>query len=139
MRPEPVTARLASRKLTMEFRDHPGGTTLRARTDRVDLDLEAADSGDCLAVVVPWNDTRFQYTVKDLARPVTGSLTVDGITYEIEPGTTFAALDRGRGRWPYPRRGTGQPPVASSTATRSGSNLVASGPTEPDRPRTRSG
>lgn len=98
---EPVTARLASRKLTMEFRDHPGGTTLRARTDRVDLDLEAADSGDCLAVVVPWNDTRFQYTVKDLARPVTGSLTVDGITYEIEPGTTFAALDRGRGRWPY--------------------------------------
>ena len=74
--PGPLVARIDGRKLTMEFSDHAGGTTLTARSDRVELEFEAALSGDCLAVVVPWDDRRFQYTVKDLARPVTGSITV---------------------------------------------------------------
>jgi len=99
--PGPLVARIDGRKLTMEFSDHAGGTTLTARSDRVELEFEAALSGDCLAVVVPWDDRRFQYTVKDLARPVTGSITVDGQSFDIAPGTAFAALDRGRGRWPY--------------------------------------
>ena len=99
--PGPLVARIDGRKLTMEFSDHAGGTTLTARSDRVELEFEAALSGDCLAVVVPWDDWRFQYTVKDLARPVTGSITVDGQSFDIAPGTAFAALDRGRGRWPY--------------------------------------
>ena len=99
--PGPLVARIDGRKLTMEFSDHAGGTTLTARSDRVELELEAASSGDCLAVVVPWDDRRFQYTVKDLARPVTGSITVDGQSFDVAPGTAFGALDRGRGRWPY--------------------------------------
>ncbi len=96
-----IDARVETKKLKMSFRDTGGGTHLSAMTERVELSLDAATSGDCLAVVVPWDDRRFQYTVKDLARPVTGSVTVDRQTYPVEPGTTFAALDRGRGRWPY--------------------------------------
>lgn len=97
----PLTAQLETKKLKMSFRDTDLGTHLSAKSDRIRLDLDAANSGDCLAVVVPWDNRRFQYTVKDLARPVTGSIEVDGRAFPVEPGTTFAALDRGRGRWPY--------------------------------------
>ena len=100
-RTAPTAAEVKTKKLAMAFEDTGTGTRLTARTNRIQLDLEAATRGDCLAVVVPWDDKRFQYTVKDLARPVTGSITIDGRTYEIPPATTFAALDRGRGRWPY--------------------------------------
>lgn len=99
--PAPLTAQIRGRKLTMAFVDHEGGTTLSAKTDRVEVSLDATASGDCLAVVVPWDDKRFQYTVKDLARPVTGSIRVDGKSFEVAPGQSYAALDRGRGRWPY--------------------------------------
>ena len=54
-----------------------------------------------MAVVVPWSSTRFQYTVKDVARPASGSLTVEGVTYDVPAGESWAVLDHGRGRWPY--------------------------------------
>ena len=73
-----------------------GGTNLTARSDRVELEFEAALSGDCLAVVVPGMTGRFQHTVKDLARPVTGSITLIKSFDVAVPGTAFG-LDRGRG------------------------------------------
>jgi hypothetical protein len=54
---------------------------------------------ECLAVVVPWSSTRFQYTVKDVALPASGTVTVDDDTHELSEG--WAVLDHGRGRWPY--------------------------------------
>ena len=46
---------------------------------------------------------QFQYTVKDLARPATGLLRIDGVEHEIggAAGEAWAVLDHGRGRWPY--------------------------------------
>ena len=65
------------------------------------MKLFAARAGDCLGVVVPWNEWRFQYTVKDVARPLTGVITVDGRRFECAAGSSWGVLDRGRGRWPY--------------------------------------
>ena len=86
--------------VTAGFRDGPGATRMRAEGSGVAVELEVRRPGhDALAVVVPWSDRRFQYTVKDLALPVTGVLTVDGVVHDI--GSGWAVLDRGRGRWRY--------------------------------------
>lgn len=83
--------------------DAAGGTRLRARTPDIAFDVVAdlPEGHERLAVVVPWTTTRFQYTVKDVARPASGSLTIEGLTYEVPAGESWAVLDHGRGRWPY--------------------------------------
>jgi hypothetical protein len=53
-----------------------------------------------LAVVVPWDDVLFQYTVKDVSRPAEGRVTVGSETFPIPSGESWAILDHGRGRWP---------------------------------------
>ncbi|MEI8083242.1 MAG: DUF2804 domain-containing protein [Actinomycetes bacterium] len=97
----PLTASMHTSKLDLRFRERHDGTELTAISKRVTLSLVAGWSGDALCVVVPWDETRFQYTVKDLGRPLTGSITVDGTRFDLEPGANFGVLDRGRGRWPY--------------------------------------
>src|SRR5690606_25749518 len=89
--------------LQIEIDEVQGGTRLRARIDGASFDIIAAkpEGHECLAVVVPWSDTRFQYTVKDVARPATGTLTVDGVEHPLPEGQSWAVLDHGRGRWPY--------------------------------------
>ncbi|MFI5425912.1 DUF2804 family protein [Aeromicrobium sp. UC242_57] len=54
-----------------------------------------------MGVVVPWTDRLFQYTVKDVARPATGTIWIDGVAVEVREGDSWATLDHGRGRWPY--------------------------------------
>lgn len=78
-------------------------TRLRARIPGASFDVVAAlpEGHERLAVVVPWDDRRFQYTVKDVARPARGTLTLDGETVELPEGESWAVLDHGRGRWPY--------------------------------------
>lgn len=80
-------------------------TRLRCAMPGVSLDVVAAlpEGHERLAVVVPWSDTRFQYTVKDVARPAAGVLRIDGVEHEIggASGEAWAVLDHGRGRWPY--------------------------------------
>lgn len=55
---------------------------------------------DLLAVVVPWSHRLFQYTVKDVALPASGTITTDGVAHPVGEGS-WAVLDHGRGRWPY--------------------------------------
>ena len=107
----PVRAR--ARGLAVAIDEVAGGTRLRARAEDArcddgrhgplsfDVVVTRPDGHECLAVVVPWSERRFQYTVKDVALPATGSVTVDGTTYEIPAGESWAVLDHGRGRWPY--------------------------------------
>ncbi|MFC7495332.1 MULTISPECIES: DUF2804 domain-containing protein [unclassified Nocardioides] len=71
---------------------------LRASAPGVEVDLAVAPGADVLGVVVPWSSRRFQYTVKDVSRPVTGSLRLDGTSYDVEG---WGVLDHGRGKWPY--------------------------------------
>ncbi|PYI39306.1 DUF2804 domain-containing protein [Arthrobacter psychrolactophilus] len=95
--------RAATKKLRIDIEEVPGGTRLRAVTERVTLDVfaERPEGHEALAVVVPWNEKQFQYTVKDVARPATGTVSVDGTTFSLEAGESWAVLDHGRGRWPY--------------------------------------
>lgn len=83
----------------------PSGGTVRLRAEvpqlRFDVTVTRPPDHDCLAVVVPWSRTRFQYTVKDVALPASGTLAVDEGTHDLPAGESWAVLDHGRGRWPY--------------------------------------
>jgi hypothetical protein len=95
----PAVASAPGMKVRLD--ETPSGTRLQVRTARVRLDAHVvlAEGHERLGVVVPWDERTFQYTVKDVARPVTGRLQVDGGTVEI-PAGTWAVLDHGRGYWP---------------------------------------
>jgi hypothetical protein len=61
---------------------------------------------ESLNVVIPWSDTRFQFTSKHQARPAVGRLEVDGVTHQFggPEVQAWGVLDVGRGRWPYATR-----------------------------------
>jgi len=96
-------AHVAADGLRIDLEEVDQGTRILARTDEVDLDLLAlrGPGHQSMAVVVPWSERTFQYTVKDVGRPASGRATVRGTAYDIDPTTSFAVLDHGRGRWPY--------------------------------------
>lgn len=95
-------ARVRTRRCEIDIEPSGGSQTrLRARIPGVSVDITVSRGQDCLAVVVPWSPTRFQYTVKEVALPATGTLTIDGITHELAGGQSWAVCDHGRGRWPY--------------------------------------
>lgn len=92
-----ATARTRGLEITID--ETPGDTSLRADAAGLSLDAIAhrPDGHESLGVVVPWSPTRFQYTVKDPTRPVSGRITVDGVDTEFVDA--WAVLDHGRGRW----------------------------------------
>lgn len=71
---------------------------LRATAPGVEVDLVVQPGGEVLGVVVPWSDRRFQYTVKDVSRPVSGRIVLDGTAHDVDG---WGVLDHGRGKWPY--------------------------------------
>lgn len=85
------------------IRQRPGGTSLRAaaRGVRIELEIPLPDGHESLGVVIPWSDTRFQYTVKDVGRPVHGRLVLPSGEHTVGGDESFAVLDHGRGKWPY--------------------------------------
>ncbi|WP_204163426.1 DUF2804 domain-containing protein [Nocardioides gilvus] len=95
-------ARTSGGGVRINIEQEPARTTISAVAGGIalDLDIPTEPEREALGVVVPWSATRFQYTVKDVARAVTGTLALDGETYEIGQGS-FAVLDHGRGKWPY--------------------------------------
>ena len=76
---------------------------LRARTAdlRADVTLTRPPGHESLGVVIPWSDTRFQYTVKENTLPASGTVLAHGQEYRFDPADSFGVLDHGRGRWPY--------------------------------------
>lgn len=93
----PASARM--RGLEISITEEAGGTRLQARAEGLSVDVfaELPAGHESLAVVVPWTDRRFQYTVKDVTRPARGHVTVAGETTEL--ADAWAMLDHGRGRW----------------------------------------
>ncbi|MFI6325037.1 DUF2804 domain-containing protein [Nonomuraea sp. NPDC050556] len=94
---EPGTASLSGGGIRTVLSD----TRIRASAPGVELDVEVPlpEGHESLGVVVPWSETRFQYTVKDLGRPARGTLRLGSEVHPIEDA--FAVLDHGRGKWPY--------------------------------------
>lgn len=96
-------SRAATGDITIEIDESPEGTRLQARCGTVSFDVfaESPEGHEALGVVVPWTKRLFQYTVKDVARPARGTLTIDGVETVVPAGESWAVLDHGRGRWPY--------------------------------------
>jgi hypothetical protein len=95
------TAYASGKDFEITIDQQPGRTTIRAHAPGVALDLRVGDGGESLGVVAPWSRRRFQYTVKDLGRPVEGTITLGGVPYAVSAQDSFAVLDHGRGKWPY--------------------------------------
>ena len=98
-----------SKHLTASVTDDEYGTHLVASwtepkggVGALDVTVELPQGHESLNVVIPWSESRFQYTSKHQARPATGTIDVGGANWTIG-GTTAAwgVLDVGRGRWPY--------------------------------------
>ncbi len=100
---EQGSSRARAKGLEIDIDEVPGGTRLRARIADASFDVVAQlpEGHERLAVVVPWSSRRFQYTVKDVARPAVGTVVVEGVTSALPEGESWAVLDHGRGRWPY--------------------------------------
>lgn len=106
----PFEARARGGKLKLSFKDAPSSTVLRFDSPRVGGHLTVPVGGDGLGVAVPFSAARFQYILKDLARPAWGMLSVDGHPITVAARESWAVLERGRGRLPYRERwnrGTG--------------------------------
>ena len=95
--------RLTTRQLQVSIAEAVEGTRITVTSDRVRAELVAhrPPGHECLGVVVPWSDRLFQYTVKDVARPATGTIWLDGAAHQLPEGDCWATLDHGRGRWPH--------------------------------------
>ncbi|MFD1572669.1 DUF2804 domain-containing protein [Agromyces cerinus subsp. nitratus] len=101
-------ARRGAKGISIDVEEVEDGTLLRAEVDgaRLEILAELPEGHERLGVVVPWSTRRFQYTVKDVARPATGWLELDAAEarrerIELPAGESWAVLDHGRGRWPY--------------------------------------
>lgn len=112
----PCAGRLSyqSRDLSVSVSYEPStSAVIRARwTERggaegqLDLTVAPPPGGESLNVVIPWSETRFQYTSKHQGRAVSGSAEFDGRSFELggEGLEAWGILDVGRGRWPYRTR-----------------------------------
>ena len=89
--------------LAIDIDQRPDGSSIRATAPGVEIDLTVPlpPGHESLGVVIPWGERRFQYTVKDVGRPVRGTLTVHDQTHAVSEQDSFAVLDHGRGKWPY--------------------------------------
>ena len=86
--------------LTVRWRERDG------RLGRLDARVALPEGHESVNVVIPWSRTRFQYTSKHQARPVTGRLSIGDEHHELGGGQrpAWGVLDVGRGRWPYRTR-----------------------------------
>ncbi len=97
-------------ELDIDIEYGPGMTEIHGRWVEPDgstgsLDVEVAKPAgyECLNVVIPWSQKRFQFTSKHQGRRATGRAVLGGRPVEFggESGDAWGILDVGRGRWPY--------------------------------------
>ena len=98
----------ARRGFRLDVEEQAGGTRLQAAFKtlkpvavEVDVFLSLPDEHDTLNVVIPWSQSRFQFTSKHNCRPATGTVDVGGRSFELSPSSAFGCLDYGRGKWRY--------------------------------------
>ena len=95
--------------LRLAIMEQDGGTRLQAdcrardgRTLDADIFVARPPHHETLNVVIPWSDTRFQFTSKHNTRPAHGSMRVNGKLYAFGADNhAFGCLDYGRGIWRY--------------------------------------
>jgi hypothetical protein len=84
-----------------EMRVEGHARTLLGKRLAIDLVVMRPPAHETINVLVPWDETRFQFTSKQQALPVRGTVRLDAREYRFtEANDSFACLDFGRGRWP---------------------------------------
>lgn len=68
---------------------------------RADISVQRPVDQQTLNVVIPWSDTRFQFTSKQECLPASGFVEIGENRFIFDPSTTYATLDYGRGFWPH--------------------------------------
>lgn len=102
-------ARYSSAKATVAFTQQGNQIQLSTRWQSVqgqslqsEITIQIPPAHETLNVVVPWSQSRFQYTSKQHCLPATGYFTVGNKTHHFTADQhAFACLDFGRGVWPY--------------------------------------
>jgi hypothetical protein len=102
------------RRIHLDIADSPAGRTritaswseFDGSPGRLDATVDLPAGHESLNVVIPWSETRFQYTSKHQARPAHGTVEAGGRTVRLDDveGGAWGVLDVGRGRWPYRTR-----------------------------------
>ena len=109
-RPGPVPLWVDHDGLRLALVDNETGTHLAGewteadgRTGTFDITVALPSDHESLNVVIPWNESVFNFTSKHQARPATGTLRVGDRTWTIggDAGDGWGVLDVGRGRWPH--------------------------------------
>ncbi len=115
------------RALSLRFEDGEAGTVLRADSDRVRVEVTAwiRPGHEALGIASPHSRRLVDYTVKDVDRPTTGTVTVDGVVYDA---TGFAVLDHARSRGLYRTDWNWGAAVGEVGGRRVGINLGGGGP-----------
>jgi len=110
--PDEVNAsvRYDGKELAISFEELGDATRIRVEAPyfggrgealSADLVVRRPDGHETLNVVVPWSQTRYQFTSKQEALPAEGKVEWEGRTYSMSEGEAFGCLDFGRGKWPY--------------------------------------
>lgn len=94
---------VSAKDLQIEIEQEPHQTLLLAAGNdfRLELELPIRDDHESLGVALGWSPRLFQYTLKDVGRPVVGTLSLGVEEHPIPYESSFAVLDHGRGRWPH--------------------------------------
>jgi hypothetical protein len=96
--------------LSMQIVDDPLGTTVEVTWQesngvdgRLVANIALPAGHESLNVVIPWDDTTFNFTSKHQARPAHGVLEIGDRRYRFgaDAGDAWGVLDVGRGRWPH--------------------------------------
>jgi hypothetical protein len=100
--------RIGRRGLSIHLLETSGGVRIEATCPRLKgmplsatLDIDRPRAHETLNVVIPWNETTFQFTSKQICLPATGSVVWGDREYQFQAGAAHAVLDYGRGIWPY--------------------------------------
>lgn len=110
--PDEVNAslRYEGKDMKIFFDEQGDSTRIRVQCPRfagkgqslfADMVIHRPAGHESVNVVVPWSETRFQFTSKQTALPTTGAVEWCGETYALNVGEAFGCLDFGRGKWPY--------------------------------------
>jgi len=107
--PGSADLRYESASLSISITDDESGTRIVAgwserdgNRGELDATVSRPVGHEALHVVIPWSERRFQYTIKDQARPVTGHALLGATRRELgADGEAWGVLDVGRGVWPY--------------------------------------
>ncbi len=84
------------RRLQVSWPGFDGGKGIRA-----DLEMSCPAEHESMNIVIPIRSNRFYYNRKINCMPAAGMLEYGGVREPVDPRTSLAALDWGRGVWEY--------------------------------------